>query len=121
MYGVTQSQTRLKRLSSSSSNKQSIRRHSEAAMEMGGKPGVCGISEAKRRKCFKEREVANYIKGCYEVKKGNNRKTAFAIGMAIGGSLSLDGQGHWSPLQKYFRRSRETKCQDGVGGGEDRR
>ena len=101
--------------------KQSRRRHLEAAMVMGGKPGVCGVSEAKRRKCFKEKEVANYIKGCHEVKKDSNRKTAFGIGMAIGGSWSLDGQGHWSPLQKYFRWSREAKCQDGVGGGEDRR
>ena len=88
--------------------KQSRRRHLEAAMVMGGKPGVCGVSEAKcfkpsvffwclRRKCFKEKEVANYIKGCHEVKKDSNRKTAFGIGKAIGGSLSLDGQGHWSP------------------------
>lgn len=93
----------------------------KAAMEMRGKPGMCSVSEAKRRKCLKEKGVANCIKGCHEVKKDINRKMTIEVGMPIGGSLSLDGQGHWRPSQQHFRWSGEDKCQAGVGGDEDRR
>ena len=88
---------------------------------MGGKPGTCSVSEAKRRKSFKEKGVTNCIKGCHEVKKDVNRKMTIEVGMPIGGSLSLDGQGRWRPSQQHFGWSGEDKCQAGVGGDEDRR